>query len=260
VGVRHLALIFAVLLAACAPALQTLPPIATDRPDVTDGATTVPVGTAQLEGGYTTSRSDRQTRDQTIGEGLLRIGVSSRAEARIAFNSYEVRREHGLTQHGFDDASLGVKLRLHDAPADQVQAVPSTSWIVALSIPTGNRDFGAGTYLPSTKLAAEWSLGERADLGANAILLAERDETGRRTQSGASVSLGPNITEHLGGYVEWYAFRDNVAGAHARQSVNAGLTLAVGDDFQLDARYGGDITRGDHDRFFGIGIARRWPH
>ena len=251
---------FAVLVAACVPTLQTLPPIATDRPDVTDGATTMPVGTAQLEGGYTTSRSNDQTRDQTIGEGLVRIGVSSRAEARIAFNSYEVRREGGLTQRGFDDASLGVKLRLHDAPSDHVQAVPSTSWILAMSIPTGNRAFGAGTYLPSTKLAAEWSLGERVDLGANAILTAERDETGRHTQSGASVSLAPNLTEHLGGYLEWYAFRDNVARAHARHSLDAGLTFAVGDDFQLDARYGGDITRGEHDRFFGVGIARRWPH
>jgi hypothetical protein len=252
--------VFAVLVAACVPTLKTLPPIATDRPDVTDGATTMPVGTAQVEGGYTTSRSNDQTRDQTIGEGLVRIGVSSRAEARIAFNSYEVRRERGLTQRGFDDASLGVKLRLHDAPADQVRAVPSTSWIVAMSIPTGNRAFGAGTYLPSTKLAAEWSLGERVDLGANAILAAERDETGRYTQSGASVSLAPSLTEHLGGYLEWYAFRDNVARAHARHSLDAGLTFAVGDDFQLDVRYGGDITRGDHDRFFGVGVARRWPH
>src|SRR5262249_13066797 len=150
---------------------------ATDRPDVTDGATTVPAGTTQLEGGYTMGRSDAQTRDQTIGEGLVRIGVSSRAEARIAFNSYEVRREHGLTQRGFDDASLGAKLRLHQAPSDSVRAVPSTAWIVAMSIPTGNRDFGAGTALPSTKLAAEWSLGEQVNLGANAILAAERDET-----------------------------------------------------------------------------------
>ena len=240
--------------------LQTLPPIATDRPDVTDGATTVPAGTTQLEGGYTMGRSDAQTRDQTIGEGLLRLGVSSRAEARIAVNSYEVRRERGLTQRGFDDASLGVKLRLHDAPAGGVHAVPSTAWIVATSVPTGNRAVGAGTYLPSTKLAAEWSLGERVDLGANAILAAERDETGRHTQSGASVSLGPNFTEHLGGFLEWYAFRDNVAGAHARHALDLGLTFAVSDDFQVDARYGGDITRGDHDRFFGVGIARRWPH
>jgi len=220
----------------------------------------VPVGTAQLEGGYTTTRTDRQTRDQTIGEGLLRIGVSSRAEARMAVNSYEVRRDHGLTQRGFDDASLGVKLRLYDAPADQVQLAPSTSWIVATSIPTGNRAFGSGTYLPSTKLAAEWSLGEQVDLGANAILVSERDETGRRTQFGTSVSLAPNLTERLGSYLEWYAFRDNVAGAHARHAVNAGLTFAISDDFQVDARYGGDITRGDHDRFFGVGIARRWPH
>ena len=247
------------LLAGCASALQTLPPIATDRPDVTDGATTVPVGTAQLEGGYTTSRIDRQTRDQTIGEGLLRLGVSSRAEARIAINSYEVRRDHGLTQRGFDDASLGAKLRLHDAPADSVRVVPSMSWIVATSIPTGNRDFGAGTYLPSTKLAGEWLFGDRVDLGANAILVSERDGTGRRTQSGASVSLAPSFTEHLGGYLEWYAFRDNVAGARARHAVNVGLTLAIGDDFQLDARYGADITRGDRDRFFGVGVARRWP-
>ena len=256
---RHLTFVFVVLLAGCAPALQTLPPIATDRPDVTDGATTVPVGTAQLEGGYTTTRADRQTQDQTIGEGLLRVGVSSRVEARMALNSYEVRRDHGLTQRGFDDASLGVKLRLHDAPTDGVHAVPSTSWIVATSIPTGNRAFGAGTYLPSTKLAVEWALGERVDLGANAILVSERDETGRRTQTGASVSLAPNITERLGSYLEWYAFRDNVAGAHARHSVDAGLTFTVGDDFQVDARYGGDITRGDHDRYFGVGIARRWP-
>jgi hypothetical protein len=257
--VRRLAPVFAVFLAACASTLQTLPPISTDRPDVTDGATTVPVGTTQLEGGYTTDRSDAQTRDQTIGEGLVRIGLSSRAEARLAFNSYEVRRERGLTQRGFDDASLGVKLRLYDAPSDHVQALPTTSWIFALSIPTGNRDFGARTALPSTKLAAEWSLGERVGLGANAILAAERDETGRHTQSGASVSLGPNFTEQLGGFLEWYAFRDNVARAHARHSLDAGLTFAVGDDFQLDVRYGGDITRGDRDRFFGVGIARRWP-
>ena len=247
------------LLAACAPALQTLPPIATDRPDVTDAATTVPVGTTQFEGGYTASRSGRQTRDQSIGEGLLRLGVSSRAEARVAFNSYEVRRQGGQAQRGFDDASLGVKFRLYDAPADSVQAIPSTSWIFALSVPTGNRDIGAGTYLPSTKLAAEWSLDDQLDLGANAILAAQRDGTRRYSQSGASVSLGPNFTAHLGGFLEWYAFRDNLARARARHSADVGLTLAVGEDFQVDVRYGGDLSRGDHDRFFGLGLARRWP-
>ncbi|HEY9230484.1 MAG TPA: transporter [Gemmatimonadaceae bacterium] len=253
------AIVLAVVLAGCVPAQQRLPPISADRPSVTDGVTTIPRGTAQLESGYTATCGGGEPCDHSVGEALLRLGLWSRTEARIALNSYEVEPQDGSTQRGFDDASLDFKIRLYVAPDSQIQLTPSTSLFVGTSVPTGNGDFGARHPAPMAKLAVDWFLGRRFDLAANAIIGAQLDDQGRYTQSGASVSLSKDFAEHLGGYFEWYALGGNAHSALSSHSLNAGLSFTIRRDFQVDARYGGAITGSDRNWFFGVGFARRWP-
>jgi hypothetical protein len=253
-----------IALGACVPAARSaaaLPPIETDRPDLTESAATVPARTIQLEGGYTLTRTPDATgliaRDQSIGEGLLRIALSSKVEGRVGFNSYVVHRDGAETLRGLEDASLGTKIRIIET-GDAPSLLPTTSVIVATSLPTGNRAMSAKVWLPEAKLATAWTFSERVGLGTNLIASAQRDATQRYTQLGASASLGVDVTDRVGTYFEWFGFRDQLRGAVARNSLNGGLTFAINDALQLDARYGGAINGAGRDHFFGVGIARRW--
>jgi hypothetical protein len=100
-------------------------------------------------------------------------------------------------------------------------------------------------------------LSERVSLGGNLIASQELDGASRFKQGGASLSLATDLTERLGSYFEWYAFKPFVTGAKPEHYLNGGFTFGINDDFQLDARFGGSIY-GEHEHFFGIGVARRF--
>ncbi|MBK8249721.1 MAG: transporter [Gemmatimonadetes bacterium] len=124
----------------------------TDRPDFTESSETVPTGMAQLESGATVQRVGEET-GTTVGEALLRVGLASRVELRLGFNSYAVVRSPGARQQGLEDASVGAKLGLISGGG----VVPKMSVIVASSVPTGAQPFRADKLQPEMKLTAAWA-------------------------------------------------------------------------------------------------------
>jgi hypothetical protein len=116
-------------------------PLVTDRPDFTEASSTVGRGVVQLEYGYTYfyDRSGQQTtRLHSFGEPLLRIGLGADwFEFRVATNYLsETRRDDtgSVSDHGFDDLYLGVKLGL----TPQEGILPEVAIAPALLLPTGD--------------------------------------------------------------------------------------------------------------------------
>lgn len=224
----------------------------TDRPDFTETPAVVPVGRRQVEAGETFGREDGVT-SLTLGETLLRIGVARRVELRIATNSYALSRQGTDVLAGFEDASLGAKVALFEAPAGWR---PQLGLIVAATLPTGAPGYSTGRVLPEVKVAAAWDLSERLSLGTNVNWSREADDDGTHDQYAASASFGYGLSERWGLYAEAFGFRERLAGWVARDYVNAGVTWKVTEMLQFDMRAGRRL--GSPDFFTGFGLSHRW--
>lgn len=243
-----------VALAACAPHLEPLTPISTDRPDHTESVMLVPVGMVQVEGGATTGTSGG-VRTTSYGEVLVRAGVADRLELRLEpLTHTTMRARGGPAVGGLDDIAVGIKTPLIIADS-AARAVPDVSLLLATSIPTGAHVLRADGAQPEAVLAAAWSLTGRLGLATNLTLQRGRGSGERYWERGASASAGIALSERAGSYVEWYAIRDSRDDA-AVQVLNGGVTWRLSSDLQLDARAGRGTTNGL--TFAGIGIARRW--
>lgn len=252
-----LAVAFALLPGWCAAQESSVEPIVTDRPDFTESVETVPARRVQLETGYTFARAGRE-KDHALGELLLRVATGPRAELRLGINSYGWTRGPGGNASGFEDASLGFKVRLSDGSGRLGLGRPAISLIGATSLPTGSRAYRERNFQPEAKLCLGWDLSERLALSSN-LNYAYASEDGKRFgQFSGSVSFGFGLTERLGSYLEYFGFSPGGRGGPSTNYLNGGLTYLVTNDYQLDVRAGVGLNGAGADNFVGIGAARRW--
>ena len=256
---RALPLLVTVLLAACSPVTRTgLAPLVTDRPDFTESTETVAQGMKQLEAG-TTFGNRFSEQSASLGESLVRIGLSKRTELRVALNSYSYSRSRGVTVSGFEDFSLGTKVKLLDGGGDGSWK-PAVAVILASSIPTGGSLVGAGKPQPEVKFGLAWDLTSRVAFSSNLNYAhVASDEDGEYREYAATGSFAIGLTERLGSYVEYYTFQPNIATVPGTHYLNGGLTYGFTDNLQLDVRSGFGLHRiAGPDYFLGLGISRRW--
>ncbi|MEP7380417.1 MAG: transporter [Gemmatimonadota bacterium] len=213
----------AVSLAACATVARPLVgPLVTDRPDVTASTETVPRGLLQLESGGTFNRAG-DSRSISLGEALFHVGLAPRTELRVGLNSYVVERTAVTTVRGFEDASLGAKVKLFESGATG-SAKPAIAIVVASSLPTGASAFRSAKLQPEVKLAGAWALSERVSLSSNVNYAWVRERSSSYGEPSASISVGIGLTERVGSYVEYYGFYPRFDGAEHTHFANGGLT------------------------------------
>lgn len=246
---------------ACAALRPASAPIAAapligDRPDFTESPNTVARGDVQLESGQTVSR-EADTRITSVGEVLLRGGLSSRAELRLTLNSWISERSASSSVRGRDDGSIGAKVSL-SAPEHTSLIRPSLSLIAATTLPTGSSALRARRAQPSAKLIASWTLHERAAFTSNFNYMRADGAARSYDEWAASGSLGVTLTERLGSFGEYFTVQSREGAVSTQHFVNAGVTWLVTPLFQLDARVGTGPSRARGDYFAGVGIVRRW--
>lgn len=232
-------------------------PIVTDRPDFTESAETVPAGRVQLEGGYTFARVG-PAREHSIGEILFRIAAGARWEARLGFNSYLRSDTPGSRASGFEDSSLGLKVKLMDGDERPGLRRPNLAIVLATSIPTGSAAYRESNWQPEAKFCATWDLSEALALSSNLNYTWISESGMRFGQIGGSLSLGCSVTDRVGSYLEWFGFTPAGKGGPNANYLNGGLTYLVNDDFQLDLRAGIGLNSASPNHFVGVGAARRW--
>ena len=230
-------------------------PLVTDRPDFTESAVTVTRGRTQIEAGYTfTEIGDLE--QHTVGELLVRIGWTEIVELRVGFNSWLQVDGPGVDLTGTEDLSVGCKIRLSD-PLPAGSRLPQVAVLLATTLPTGSDEFGNSEAQPSATVALSWELSERTSIGSNVGYARLGEKGDRFGELSASVALGRELSERLGGYVEVYAL-SRQEGHGDDQTLNAGFTWALSDDSQLDFRAGTGLDSDSADFFVGAGAAWRF--
>ena len=232
---------------------QERSPIETDRPDFTEASSLVSARHVQLETGWTSSqaRGDNMPSQYSWPEVLLRIGLSSRLEARLgqSFASVDPGTGERFTAH--DDLYAGVKVAL----AEQRGARPQFALLLQATIPTGDDRLTNDEWLPGGALLAGWgtdgALSYAAGLQFNRLPV-------EGMELGPSVAVGLQLSPSLKGYGEWFAFAPVGAGeSSTAHYANGGFALRVSDDAQLDARVGAGLNDAADRVFFGLGFSIR---
>ena len=249
---------FAVIgLVGCASVNTSREPLVSDRPDFTESTSTMAPGEVQAEGGYTYTRGAGET-SNTVGELLVRIGLSHFAELRIEPGSYSRVMSPTGTETGWEDSEIGAKVRLHNAADDHPSAVPAVALVLASSIPTGSDAFRESHAQPEVKLASEWTLTNRLGLATNFDVARPVADARRYTELAASASFGFELSPRVSAFAEAFGFAPEIAGAKHTSYLDSGVAASLSPNLQIDIRGGVGLNGAGPDYFVGAGLARRW--
>jgi hypothetical protein len=242
-------------LSACA-SLGTRDALISDRPDFTEATALVERGHVQVEAGSTVAR-ESETRVTTHGEVLMRAGLSRRLELRVAGNSFVQEQTDDFRQSGMQDGSLGLKLRLFDAPETRSWR-PEVSVIAHSTVPTGARLYRSQRAQPEVKVLTAWSLTDRLAFSSNFNVGRPYDGVRSFTEFAGSGSFGFAASDRVGVYAEAFAFAPQDGSKVVSKYVNSGITFLFSPDVQLDVRGGiGPRSSTNRDYFAGVGLVVR---
>jgi len=238
--------------------------LSTDRPDKTESPFTVPKGRWQLEADAFSFRLDEHGTDAAVARTTgwsvaavnLKLGITERFDLQFVLPAWSEQEQkftdgHRERARGWSDLTIRAKLNLfgNDSGGMAMALMPF------LSLPTAGGAFGsdsveAGLIVPfAMELGGGWGLGAmlQGDL---------RREDRRPTFAGiASVTVSHDITERLGGYLEWW---NEWTRPGWTSTFDAGLTFRITPNVQLDAGANLGLTRSADDLVVFTGISIRF--
>jgi len=223
-------------------------PIATDRPAVTDSSIVVPVGTLQVENGF----SDTVSQGQRVIDGLetwLRLGVLPKTELRLIVPDYFGATTAGVSA-GFGDLAVGVKQQLGPAPGGF-----DVSLIVAVSLPSGARGITSNGYDPFVQLP--WSRALSPNWTAAGMLSVYwPTQDGVRNVTGETTFLfDRQLTKPWDTFVEYAGDFPQQGGP--RHLLHVGAAYKIGLNQQIDFHFGVGLSSDAPDHFVAAGYSFR---
>jgi hypothetical protein len=228
-----------------------LPPMETDRPDITETPFAVPVGVIQAENGFTWFDDPQNTRTLNFPETLLRIGLVPTTELRVTVPNYIGSQRRGLSTNGFEDLLLGIKQEFPFKPAGFDLAA-----IVNVGVPTGSGGYSGGIG-PDIELAWEHQLKGPWEIGG-IFAMTDFKEGGQRNLTWSpSVALARSFTEATSAFVEYAGSFPRFGGDF--QVLHLGLLHQVTPDHQLDLHGGWGLTASSPNFFVAFGYTFRTP-
>lgn len=242
------------LLGACT-ALPSRTPLISDRPGFSESSAIVEAGHTQVESGQRFARAGN-VRSSASGEVVVRQGLAPWAELRFAANSYRRQWTGALEQDGFEDASVGAKLKLADGPAGPSWR-PAVSLLAQSTVPTGTDLFRSVRAQPALGLLADWALRDRLGFSGNVVVARPFDGVRSFTEVAAIGALEIALHPRVGGFVEAYTIAGQGPSWLATRYLDGGLLFPLGPDLQLDVHGGWQPSAGARDLFFGVGVAVR---
>lgn len=235
-------------------------PLVTDRPDFTEASSTVGLGVAQLEIGYTYAFDDDgpgSTKTHSYPEPLLRYGVlRDWLELRVGWN-YADEESLAGNASGSEDLYLGFKIGL----TPQAGLLPEMALIPQMTVPTGDSDFTTDHVLPGVNWIYGWELCDwLVTAGSTQFNSAIDDGTSASyTEWAQSWTFGYALADRVGAYTEWYGlFPHGADTAQTEHYFNGGFTFLINDDIQWDVRSGVGLNDVADDYFVGTGLSLRF--
>ncbi len=230
--------------------------LSTDRPDQTESAFTVDAGHWQVEMDFANATLARQRGARTEAWNFapinLKLGLTNRADLQVLFDGYTRERSGGKTTGGWGDLTLRLKVNLwgDDGGATAAAVMPF------VKVPQhGQGEYEGGLILPlAVELPGGWGMGVMTEVD----WLADADGRGHHAEWLNSLTFSHDITERLGGYVEFVAVFSAERGAEWVGQFDCGLTYALTGDVQLDAGCNFGLTRSAPDAQPFLGISLRF--
>lgn len=214
-------------------AVDDIPPLEADRPDVTESPMTVPAGMWQLEmtiAGWSRDEADGETtRMWSFGQMNLKYGMSTRDDLQLGFDLYARERSGGGTADGIGDVVVRWKHNLLGLNDESPVALAIMPYV---KIPTGtelsNEQFEGGFVLP-----AAMDLTDRVSLGAQIepAYLFNDDQDDHEFALGHTVALAVDLGGDFGTYVEYVGV---ITESDYQAGLSTGLTYDVNSSFRLD--------------------------
>ena len=234
--------------------VQTLAPIAPDRPDVTNATNIVEEGLLQLEVGMQHARMG--TQHSTGTPVTVRVGLFEWLEARVGTDGFLYQSDGGSSVSGAGNVQAGAKLRLFADPG----GAPVLSILPTVNIPlaSAGKGLGSGDADATLVVLTGTDLGRTSHLDVNYGIGAIGAGQGRPhfSQQLVSASFSHSLTEQLSPYVEvfWFSRQDPSGGPVV--SVDTGFVRAFAARLAIDGGVSVGLTdaAADFSVFTGVSV------
>jgi len=237
------------------------PELITDRPDVTESATVVPMKTLQIESGFVYESILRSPSQDltliTFNSTLLRYGVSKSIELRLGFEYLGSYNNNKILMSEVNDIGtgplyLGMKIQV----TKENRWVPEIAAIPGLILPfTAYRPFQSDYIEPELVLSFSNTLKDWLSLGYNIGSVYFYED--KSFLFSYSIALGAELPENFGTYIELNSYFSSKS--NATHYFNGGIVFLPVYNLQLDLSGGFGLNSSSSDFHWGFGFSWRIP-
>ena len=238
--------------------------MSTDRPDQTESPYTVDAGHFQLEMDFVTFTYDHHSTDGVRTESWnvvpvnLKVGLCNHVDLQMIFDNYvnlqttDSANKVNERASGFGDITTRLKINLwgNDAGRTAFALMP----FVKLPLPESNLRNGeieGGVILPlAAELPGGWGMGVMTEFD----FVSDADDY--ETEWVNSITFSHDLTDRLGGYLEFFSVAGTAPGFQWQGQVDVGFTYSVTADIQFDLGCNFGVTRSapDYNPFAGLSV------
>jgi hypothetical protein len=223
---------------------ESMRELSPDRPDVTESPYTVDAGHVQVEFSFAEWGKGSGVEETNVLPFIAKVGLTNSADLQFGFGPYNRLRAGGRTDEGASDATVRLKVNLFGNDGGDV----AFGVMPFVSFPVGANAFTADAAEGGVILPLAVNLPAGFDLTTMAEFDFVRDGSGGRdTLLLHTASLGHDLTDKLGMYVEYAGIVDLDGDQKYEAYADVGLTYKVTDDVQLDAGVNVGLTAAAED-------------
>lgn len=233
-----------------------------DRPDTTESPYSVDAGHYQAELSFFDYGREYLSAEKTEYFNLLqttiKMGVSDNMDFQWVFNAYtwqhsRTENQNSATLQGFDDVQLRMKINAwgNDGGDSGLGIIPY------VQMPTGS-ELSHGFWQGGLIMPVAHSIDERWTSSGQVEVDFVYDEAKERQalQFLHSACLGYEFTDRVGGFIEYVGVSSQLGKYQA--SMKNGVTLAVNDNWVLDAGYRVGLNRAAESYGLFLGTSYRY--
>lgn len=215
-----------------------------DRPDTTESPYTVDAGHVQAEISFAEWGKGEGAEQLSVLPFNVKVGLTNFADVQFVFGPYNRLRTVGRTDEGASDAEIRLKWNVwgNDGGDTALAIMPF------ISLPAGADAFSANAAEGGIIVPLALTLPAGLDLTTMAEFDFVRDGTGGRdTLFVHTASVGHDLTDKIGAYVEYVGVVDLDGDQKYQAYADVGFTYAVTDNLQLDAGVNVGLTAPSED-------------
>ncbi len=239
----------------------------TDRPDQTESPYTVDAGHFQVEMDFVNATfdhdrsngGDTRTEVWTVAPLNLKAGLLNNVDLQLVLDTYAQERTDDHVENAVDETSglgdLQTRLKINfwgnDGGSTAMGIMPFVKWPLSKSGLRNGKTEG-GVIVPfSWGFAKGWSMGAMTEFD-----FVSNDANGYDTEFVNSITVGYELTDKLGMYLEYFTVTGSAPGFKLQGQVDVGWTYALTDNTQLDlgCNFGVTDAAPDYNPFAGLSL------